>query len=73
MAHTFNSSTQEEEAGYLCEYKATLVYKVSPGRPGFYYTEKPYLKKPEGKKKDLMYTVSSNQSQQKFQVNSDSS
>ena len=29
LAHTFNHSTQEAEAGDLCEFKASLVYRVS--------------------------------------------
>lgn len=50
MVHTFDHSTQEEEAGFHCEYKASLVYSVSPGQPGLCYTEKPYLKIPKEKK-----------------------
>jgi hypothetical protein len=29
----------------LCEFEASLVYKVSPGQPGLWHTEKPCLKK----------------------------
>jgi hypothetical protein len=29
VVHIFNPSTQEVEAGGLCEFKASLVYKVS--------------------------------------------
>ena len=29
VVHTFNPSTQEAEAGNLCEFKASLIYIVS--------------------------------------------
>lgn len=29
VVHTFNARTQEAEAAGLCEFKATLVYRVS--------------------------------------------
>lgn len=29
VAHTLNPSTQESEAGGLCEFEATLRYRVS--------------------------------------------
>jgi hypothetical protein len=36
----FNPSTQEGRSRQICELEANLVYKVSPGQPGLYYTEK---------------------------------
>lgn len=33
--------------GNLCEFKASQIYKVSPGQPGFCYTEKHCLEKPK--------------------------
>lgn len=32
VAHIFNPSTLEAEAGNLCEFKTRLVYKVSSGQ-----------------------------------------
>jgi hypothetical protein len=29
ILHTFNPSTWEADEGYVCEFKASLVYKVS--------------------------------------------
>jgi hypothetical protein len=33
----------------LCEFEASLVYKVSPVQPGLCYTEKPCLEKQNNK------------------------
>ena len=30
----------------ISEFKASMVYKASPGQPGLCYTEKPCLEKP---------------------------
>ena len=30
----FNPSTQEGEAVYLCEFKASLLYRAAPEQPG---------------------------------------
>lgn len=40
VAHTFDFSAQEAEAGKLCEFEAGLIYKVSPGQQRLCYTEK---------------------------------
>jgi hypothetical protein len=32
MVHTFNPSARETEVGDLCEFEASLVYRV-PGQP----------------------------------------
>jgi hypothetical protein len=48
VAHTFNPSTQEAEAGGS-EFGANLVYGVSSR------TEKPYLGKTKTKPKDSVY------------------
>lgn len=36
VTHAFNSSTWEAEAGNLFEFKARLVYKLSPGQLGLH-------------------------------------
>jgi hypothetical protein len=50
VAHTFNSSSREAEAGRFLEFEASLVYKVS-SRIARVYTEKPCLKTPPPPKK----------------------
>jgi hypothetical protein len=37
---TFNPSTREAKAAFLCKFEASLVYRVSPGQPGLCYTVK---------------------------------
>ena len=48
VAHTFNSSTQGQKQADLCEFEASLAYRVS-SRTGSKVTEKPCLKKTKTK------------------------
>jgi hypothetical protein len=50
VAHTFNPSTREEEAGRFLKFEASLVYREFQDSQG--YTEKPCLEKPKTKKKE---------------------
>jgi hypothetical protein len=43
VVHAFNPRRQRQVDLY--EFKASLVYKVSPGQPGLCYTEQPCLEK----------------------------
>jgi hypothetical protein len=49
VAHTFNPSTWEAEAGRFLEFEASLVYRVSSRTARA--AEKPCLEKPKKKKK----------------------
>jgi hypothetical protein len=52
VAHAFNPSTQETEAGGSLEFEASLVYKVSSRTArAIQNTEKPCLEKLKKKKK----------------------
>jgi hypothetical protein len=45
VAHAFIPSTQEAEAeADLCEFKASLIYKSSPGYPGLVPMRNPVSK-----------------------------
>jgi hypothetical protein len=54
VAHAFNPSTQEAEAGVISEFKPSLIYK-SEFQDSQGYTEKPCLKKPKKKKYIYIY------------------
>jgi hypothetical protein len=49
VAHTFNPSTREAEAGRFLSSRPAWSTEWVPGQPG--YIEKPCLKKPKRKKK----------------------
>jgi hypothetical protein len=44
VVHALNPSPREAEAAKLCEFKASLVYKSSPGQPGLVTHRSPLLK-----------------------------
>jgi hypothetical protein len=51
VAHTFNPSTWEAEAGGFLEFEASLVYIQREFQDSQGYTEKPCLEKPKHKTK----------------------
>jgi hypothetical protein len=57
VAHAFNPSIWEAEAGYLCELKASLVYRAS-SRTGRHRENVPQGKKrTEKKKRKMLFTI----------------
>ena len=52
MAHTFNPSTWEAEAGRISEFEASLVYKVS-SRTARAIQRNPVSKKKKKKEKEI--------------------
>ena len=64
VAHTFNSRTWEAEVGLnCCEFKASLVYRMS-FRTGSKGTEKPCLRKQKQTKKNKLLIYYNNEDTQ---------